>query len=312
MEEVACNLCGKTDSSPLYAFRDRAHKVPGEFVLRRCDHCSLIYLSPRPSKETMKAFYPAKYAPFRPAIQDERHALMRWMRTRKLARRRRLIERYSGQKHGSLLDVGCATGLFLNEMAQGGWEIAGVEPTASAVEYARDRFALKVFGGTLTEAPFQPGSFDVVTFWDVLEHTFSPAEDLFRAARLLRPDGLLVINVPHWDSLARRLFGRHWLGLDPPRHLYVFSRETLTALLAKAGFLTVDWVCSVSGYFAFVISMEQWLETISPRLSRFAGRVFNMPGMRLPFEPWFSLVNWLGKGATISVFARKKSPQSSK
>jgi 2-polyprenyl-3-methyl-5-hydroxy-6-metoxy-1,4-benzoquinol methylase len=190
-------------------------------------------------------------------------------------------------------------------MAQAGWEVAGVEPITSAAEYARRRFALAVFQGVLRDAPYAPASFDVVTFWDVLEHTFSPAEELAHAARLLRRGGLVVVSVPNWDSLDRRLFGRHWLGLDPPRHLYVFTRKTLTAMLTQAGFSVLDWVCFMSGYFSFIISLERWLETINPLLSRSVKRVFSLPGMRFPFEPWFIINNWLGKGALITVFARK-------
>jgi SAM-dependent methyltransferase len=304
VEEVPCNLCGSTESLPLYTLRDTGYGVPGEFVLRRCLHCGLMYLSPRPTQETIAAYYPEKYDPYRPAIEDERWAVMCWIRRRKLARKRHMIERY-GEVQGCLLDIGCSTGLFLHEMAQAGWQVAGIEPIASAAEYARRRFGLRVFQGMFSEAHYEPASFDVVTFWDVLEHTFSPAEELAHAARLLRPGGLLVANVPNWDSPDRWLFGRHWLGLDPPRHLYAFTRGTLTAMLAQAGFSVLDWVCFMSGYFSFAVSLEQWLETVDLRLSRFAKRVFGLPGMRFPFEPWFTLNNWLGKGPNITVVARR-------
>lgn len=308
MENVACNLCGSTESSLLYELEDTLYHVPGEFALRRCLHCGLMYLSPRPTRESIAAYYPAQYSSYRSPVEEERFALVRWMRQRKLARRRRLIEQYSGQSQGLLLDVGCATGLFLHEMAQSGWQVTGVEPIASAASYARNRFGLDVFQGTLNEAPYEPMSFDVITFWDVLEHTFSPAQDLAQAAHLLRPGGLLALSVPNWDSLERRLFGRHWQGLDPPRHLYVFSRQTLTTLLGQAGFSVIDWVCFMPSYFSFIISLERWLNARSTGLSNLAHRLLNIPGMRLPFEPFFTMVNWLGKGSVISVFARKTTP----
>lgn len=305
MEEIACDLCGATASQPLYTLHDAASDVPGEFVLRRCTHCGLMYLSPRPTQGAIAAHYPAEYAPYQRAIEDERWRLMRWMRRRRLAGRRRLVERYSGHTRGRLLDVGCATGLFLHEMDRAGWQVAGVEPIASAACYARSRFGLDVFEGTLSSACYAPASFDVVTFWDVLEHTFSPAEELAHAARLLRPGGLLASNVPNWDSVDRRLFGRYWLGLDPPRHLYAFTRETLTALLVQAGFSVLGWMCFMSGFFSFIVSLERWLETVNPRLSKAVYRALSAPGMRLPFEPWFAFSNWLRRGAIISVFARK-------
>jgi len=309
MEEINCNLCGATASSPLYTLQDPAFDVPGEFVLRRCLQCGLMYLSPRPTPETLNAHYPADYAPYRPAIEDERLALMRWMRRRKLAKRRRMVERYSGRNPGRLLDVGCATGLFLHEMAEAGWQVAGIEPASSAAEYARRRFGLSVFTGTLTEAPYEPATFDAITFWDVLEHTFSPAEELAHAARLLRSGGALIASVPNWESLERRLWGCHWIGLDPPRHLYVFSRDTLTALLTNAGFDVLDWVCFLPGYFPFVVSLERSPSASAPWLARPIRWVLDLPGMRLPFQPWFTALNWLGRGPVITVFARRLTPE---
>ena len=305
MDQVPCDLCGATESHPLYTLEDYGYKFPGEFVLRRCDHCQLMYLSPRPTPEAMAAYYPPEYECYRMAIEDERFQIMRWMRQGKLARRRRLVERYSGQRTGRLLDVGCATGLFLHEMAESGWQVAGIEPAASAVEYARRRFSLDVFQGMLQDAPYAPGSFDVVTLWDVLEHTFSPSDNLAYAARLLRPGGLLALTVPNWHCLDRWLFGRCWLGLDPPRHLYVFTDQTLNTMLSQAGFSVLSREFFVSGYFSFVLSLERWLETLSPQLSRTFRWVSGLPGMRFPFEPWFMIGNLLGKGSTVSVFSRK-------
>lgn len=266
-----------------------------------------MYLSPRPGPAEIGLYYPPDYGNFRPAIEDERFSLMRWMRRRKLALRRKLVERYSGCAAGRLLDVGCATGLFLHEMAQAGWQVAGVEPADEAAAYARRRFGLDVLTGRLEDAPFVSCSFDVITYWDVLEHTFSPTAELAQAARLLKPGGLLAVNIPNWESPDRRLFGAHWIGLDPPRHLYVFTRRTLTALLARAGFDPVAWVCFMPSYFPFVLSLERRLLARAPAAARGLMRVLNFPGVRLLFEPWFSLANRLQRGGVIAVFARKRA-----
>jgi SAM-dependent methyltransferase len=304
-ERVACDLCGSTDASVLYALTDTAHGQPGEFELQRCRACGLMYLSPRPTPDTIARYYPEDYAPFRPPIEDESFALMRWMRRRKLSRRRTLVERYAGRRQGRLLDVGCATGLFLHEMVQSGWAGAGVELTGPAAEFAHSRFGLDVFQGLLADAPFAEASFDAVTFWDVLEHSFSPRHELERVAQLLRPGGVLALTVPNWNSFDRGLFGRHWQGLDSPRHLYVFTRPTLTRLLEQAGFTDLQWLCFMPGYFTFLPSLQRWLNAAAPGLAGPVMRLLNFPGMRLPFEPWFSLMNSLQRGPIISVFARK-------
>jgi SAM-dependent methyltransferase len=307
VEDVACNLCGARDAVPVQILTDALYHLPGAFTLQRCTRCGLMYLKPRPTADSIGAYYPANYAPYRPPIEDERFALMRTMRRRKLIKRRELIEKYSGVTAGRVLDVGCATGLFLHEMQLGGWRAAGVEPVQSAAEFARQRFGLDVFQGELGAAPFDPQSFDAITFWDVLEHTFSPSEELAHAARLLKPDGLIAINVPNWDSFDRARFGADWQGFDPPRHLYIFSRETLTQLLAQAGFRVVDWICFMPGFFAWALSVQRRLNA---RHSRWAGpvtQVLKFPGARLLFEPWFMWMNRRRTGPVIAVFARRVS-----
>ena len=304
-ETTACDLCGAENTRTLYTNAD--WNLPGldAFALVQCEQCGLIYLNPRPAPQAIGAFYPQDYAPFRPAIEDERWALMRWMRRRKMQRRRALVEHYSGASRGRVLDVGCATGIFLHEMAQAGWEAVGVELTPEAAEYARRRFGLEVFTGQLEEAPLAEGTFDAVTFWDVLEHTYSPRRTLKRSAALLKPGGIVVINIPNWESFERRIFGAQWIGLDPPRHLYVFPRHTLTALLEDAGFKVLGWETAMPPYFAFAISLEQWLAVRSPTLGSIAGRILRLPGVRLLFEPYFAITNRLQRSGIISVFARK-------
>lgn len=304
-ELVACNLCGSSESSLMYTLNDMLHQLPGEFDLRRCQRCGLMYLSPRPTPQSIGAYYPPDYTPYRPPVEDERWGVMRWMRRRKLAKRRTLIEKYSGLKHGRVLDVGCATGLFLREMQLAGWAAVGVEPIQSAADFARQRFGLEVFQGRLGDAPFAPDSFDVITFWDVLEHTFSPRDELAHAARLVKPGGLVAINVPNWDSFDRPPFGRYWQGFDTPRHLYVFTRPTLTQLLTNAGFRVIDWVCFMPGYFMWILSVQRQVEAQRPRLARALMRGLMLPGVRLIFEPWFSFVNGRRTGPAISVFAQR-------
>jgi SAM-dependent methyltransferase len=306
IERTPCDLCG-ADQSELYYSGERWKNIlRHEIALVRCRHCGLIYLNPRPTADEIGLYYPNDYRPFRPAVEDERFVLMRWFRRRRLNQRRKLIERYSGQTSGRVLDAGCATGLFLRVMEQAGWQVAGVEPIASAANYARTRFGLDVYQGTLDDSPYPNEFFDVVTFWDVLEHAYTPTLQLTRAAELLRRDGLLAVNVPNWNSLERRWFGAYWSGFDPPRHLYVFTKATLTALLKKTGFVTTGWVCFMPGYYPFIISVEYYLRSFSPGWAERASRVLNIPGVRLPFEPWFTFSNWLKIGGEICVFARKE------
>lgn len=308
VESVACDLCDSDASTPLHIMTDTFYDLPGIFVLQKCSQCDSMYLSPRPTRQTILNYYPDTYSNYQPAIEDEPFFLMRRLRRNKLLQRRKKLMRYSGLYNGDLLDVGCSTGLFLSHMAQTGWSVRGVEPVESAATYARNKFNLDVFNGMFLDAPYPPESMDVITFWDVLEHTFSPSAELRQAAALLRPGGLLAISIPNWDSPDRILFRQYWQGLDPPRHLHVFTRKTLTQFLTQAGFDVLAWDCFMPGYFATVMSVQRWCKVHCPRLAPTIARILNLPGMRFPFTPWFTISNWFNKGPLITVFACKRCP----
>jgi len=307
MEIIPCDLCGAEDTEIIFSPDSGQRLFPSGTALVRCRRCGLLYLNPRPSVKEIGAWYPADYAPYRSAIESEPSPLMRFVRRVKLERRRKLIEKYSGLKTGTILDVGCSTGLFLHEMQQHGWRALGVELISSAAEYARSLFKLDVFVGELPQAPFPPGFFDVITFWDVLEHSFSPMASLSCAARLLKPGGLLLLNIPNYHSLDRVIFGADWIGYDPPRHLYVFTRGTLSALLERNGFQPFRRLGFISSYFSFIISLESWLARHFPLLAKPVGKALNIPGVRVLFEPFFGLMNALGRGGVIAVLAFKKT-----
>lgn len=305
LERVTCDLCGSTDASRFLEVEDLYYGLPGSFTLQRCDACGLVFLSPRPTRDAIHQYYPDDYSNYdHRAVEDEPFFLMRWMRRAKLVQRRRFIERLWKGRPGRLLDVGCSTGLFLAEMKRHGWRVTGVEPSSLSADYARRRFELEVFDGGLLDVPLKPDSVDVITFWDVLEHTHSPSAQLQRASSLLRTGGALVVSVPNWNSLDRRLFGQFWQGLDPPRHLYVFDEGTLTAYLKGAGFAVERSTCFMPGYFSFAMSVERWLKHVNPSSAVIGARILSIPGMRLPFILWFSFLNAIKLGPILTVFAR--------
>ncbi|TFG94302.1 MAG: class I SAM-dependent methyltransferase, partial [Calditrichales bacterium] len=143
--------------------------------------------------------------------------------------KRRLIGKY--KQAGQLLDIGCASGEFLLEMKQHGWQISGMETAPEAREIARQQ-KITVFE-TLDELS---GSFDVITMWHVLEHVHRIADLFKNIKRLLTADGLLVFAIPNIDSRDGRYYKNHWVALDTPRHLYHFRPQDIEHLLKNYGF----------------------------------------------------------------------------
>ena len=136
---------------------------------------------------------------------------------------------------GDLLDVGAATGFFLELARSRGWKTCGVEPSRYASQVASQK-NLTVHQGVVEDLNLPDASFDVITMWDVIEHVKDPDESLKAASRLLRPAGTLALNTPDAGSLLARLLGLKWHLVVPPEHLVLFGQESLRRLLRANGF----------------------------------------------------------------------------
>lgn len=97
---------------------------------------------------------------------------------------------------GTLLDIGAGCGFFLLAAKKRGWEIKGIEPSRQSVEVARNNHGLDIFFGTLPEYRLH-SKYDVITFINVLDHSYTPWAEIGRASKLLRPGGLIYLRFPN-------------------------------------------------------------------------------------------------------------------
>jgi SAM-dependent methyltransferase len=222
-----------------------------------------------------------------------------------------------------VLDVGCGRGLFLKAMQRLGWECHGIEIPSFPLPPSEPRIAFH--HGTVETVELPPASFDAVSIWHVLEHTGEPVRTLSRAAELLAPGGVLAVAVPNFGSAQRRLFGRHWLHLDLPRHLWHVDRRGLDPILSRLG-LVVEEVSTRSpeqDLFGFVQSSLNALFPSSPNRLFFALRrqsprgvapapavtaasFLLAPLLAVPALAEHLLSALSGTGATLVVYARKR------
>lgn len=249
--------------------------APGNWQLHTCSDCQVAYLDPRPTPASIGRAYSTYFthkevsnsacsAPeilsrqqrlrqwIQSGLNDYRNArwqmqltpASRWGRTvvalvwplRNLltAHMRHLPPRppYSGAR---LLDVGCGSGAFM-EMAQtAGWEVQGVDFDPQAVSAACSR-GLNVRCGGLEQVANQLTGFDYLTCSHVIEHVHDPFQWLQDMHALLRPNGKLWLQTPNIASMGIAYFGSNWRGLEPPRHLVLFTPKKLTNLLESVGF----------------------------------------------------------------------------
>jgi len=136
---------------------------------------------------------------------------------------------------GRLLEVGSGQGEFLARMRARGWQVQGIDPDPRAAHIARERYGIEVAVGAMESARYAPGSFDAITMNHVIEHVFDPVGLLKQCYELLAENGRMVIVTPNADSLGHGLLGRDWRGLEPPRHLHIFSPRTMRRAVDCAG-----------------------------------------------------------------------------
>jgi len=139
-----------------------------------------------------------------------------------------------------LLDVGCGAGEFLAHARVLGWNVTGLEVDPGAAKLAAT-LGIEVVQAPLEHAGIPSTSFDAVTMNHVIEHLHDPEATLREVHRVLRPGGVLWLATPNIDSPLLRRIGARWRGLEPPRHLLLFNRRALSAMLEAAGFASLRW-----------------------------------------------------------------------
>jgi 2-polyprenyl-3-methyl-5-hydroxy-6-metoxy-1,4-benzoquinol methylase len=268
LEYVHCNLCGADDALPI--------SKDGPLELVRCRVCDLVYVSTRLTEEYTRSLYNEYYfraqddylqgtrgyvSGYRDYTGDQAYYL------RTFQNRMRWIERYAN--HGNrLLDVGCAAGFFLLVAQEKGWQVQGVEPAEYVSDYASNQLGLDVFCGTLQEAAIHPEIFDVVTLWDVLEHTSNPRETLTQVNYVLKPGGLLVLSTQNIESWVPKLLGVRWLHYGHHIHIYHFSPKTITHLLKDTGYQVLKVTKATAGKYCSMRFLVDKLKTINRPLFR--------------------------------------------
>lgn len=225
-----CPVCGHSEFTDLLECQD--YTVSQEkFKIVSCQNCNFKFTNPRPNASTIGSYYESEdYISHSDTNKGLINQAYKWVRSYMLRKKMNLINKR--QQKGTLLDVGCGTGYFLETCQKAGWKVEGFEPDKNARKQAENRISHPIqedlFSKNLTK-----NTFDVITLWHVLEHVHTLDETLIHLKSLLKKEGLLVIAVPNLESYDAQVFQEYWAAYDVPRHLYHFSQETLKTLMQK-------------------------------------------------------------------------------
>ena len=223
-EAPKCGLCGGAGTS---------WSTKAGYLLFSCTSCGNGFLPQGEIPAQLEELYSREYFEGKRSTGYPAYLAEAPMLERNFEDRLAWIERLHAP--GRILDVGTAYGFFLRVARARGWDAMGVEIAADCAEEAARLAEVPVVAGDFLDADL-PADFDVITLFDVIEHMRDPMACLRRAADLLNPGGLLVIETGDVASRWARLLGRHWYFLDPPQHLFYFSAAGLKQALTQCGF----------------------------------------------------------------------------
>ena len=252
-KKIRCGVCGSDRHKHLCLCMGNGWRIV------RCQDCGLVFTNPQPRPHFLYGIYQDDYweggrihgaeafhrdvrSP--DALQELDIALFQWLHETGFKE----FESDLGPGRRAI-DVGCGSGIFMREMMNRGWNVAGVEIAEDVASFC-GRMGLDVRQGTLEAAAYPDATFDFATLHHVVEHVVDPAAIVREVARVLRPGGRFLIRTPCCDSLPAVLAGREWFS--DPDHVFFFSQTSLRQLLERNGLRVLQTMSTVG------VKYETW------------------------------------------------------
>lgn len=240
--KISCGVCG--NDNIIFLFETQDYLTGDYFDVYRCRKCGCGYTYPTLSSEDLKKYYKQTYYGKRKSFTDN---IINYLRVRKILNIK--------STPGVIVDVGCGSGSFLKEMKKRNWEIFGTEIVPN--DHILIDIDKKICKKEFPLCNYKNSSFDIVTMWHSLEHIPDAFSYLLEAKRILKNDGVIIIEVPNFLSIEEKITKNNWFHLDVPRHPIHFTPDALKNLLTRANLkiVKIEHFSMVYGFFGFFQSI---------------------------------------------------------
>lgn len=297
----ACLLCGSNDQKILFSnCIDYEYWVNFSAGIAQCKSCGLVFQNPKPYLEDLPRYYPESYA---------NYSKPRSLITRILMN----VEEYLNAKEvinligktGTILDVGCGDGNYLDYMRKlGKWEIHGTDINKEAVLIVRKK-GFVVYRGELENLDIPENTYSIVRMNHLLEHVINPLTTLEKISKILKPGGYLIIETPNTASPDFHILKKYWGALHLPRHIHFFNEKTMRLMLDKSGFFLrkVTHTLMTTGW---ALGIQNYLQS-KKRRSLINGRASYYPFLLLTFLPIVVVQKMFRCSTMIRFLAQKNS-----
>ncbi|OHB46086.1 MAG: methyltransferase type 12 [Planctomycetes bacterium GWC2_49_10] len=310
LENIKCPLgCSKNDEVVLTG-RDLLHDLPGEFTVVKCRTCGLMRTNPRLTPESIGFYYPDDYGPYLDTQVTQSRSKWSSGIKKLLKYVANCVINFNSTplpqqlKPGRMLELGCASGSYLHQMAGQGWQVEGVEFSEKAALTAT-QLGYRVHAGPLETAPDPDEPFDLIVGWMVLEHLHDPLGCLKKLRKWAKPGAWLVLSVPNAGSLEFSVFKDKWYALQVPTHMHHFTPHTLEQVLKASGWTlekvyhqrVLNNLIASAGY----VLRDKGYVKLGQKLIRFPARAGRWTYVIYPLA-W--LLSLFGQTGRMSIFAR--------
>jgi len=293
-----CPFCGSRNISDITKIRDYTSVDSRRYIYSACQNCGVIFQSFRPEASEIKNFYQSDYQPY----NDQYNFFVKKFIEYRTRREIRIFKKLN-PNIANVLEIGCSFGRYLKALRDfGGFNVTGIEIDGDCCRRGKAEFNLEIINSDLLAAGFKPESFDLIVMNHVLEHLYNPAEVLAEISKVLRSGGILSIKTPNADTLERKFFKNFWFPYEAPRHIFLFSPETLKKILSASG-LSVKEISFEKTPNNLILSVRNYL--IEKNYSTGAINFFNINNylllaLFLPLAAIFGLVKKSGRMVIIA------------
>jgi 2-polyprenyl-3-methyl-5-hydroxy-6-metoxy-1,4-benzoquinol methylase len=205
-----------------------------KFFLAECLECKLIFLEQKNDAncktDIYENYYKAENGQKFGGMSERAVKFFRFLRAVKIF--------ILNPKNKKILDIGSGRGwtLYFLKKYFRYKKTVGTQISVNAYEFSKEKLKLEIFDRDLLDLNFDNNKFDIITLWHVLEHIADPEIYIRKINDLLENRGILLIEVPNYNSWSRKIFSKHWLAMDPKHHRVFFTPDSLKTLLKKYNF----------------------------------------------------------------------------
>ncbi len=205
----------------------------GGFPVLECHHCGLRFLHPQPDDAVLHGIYDEEYFLGNSVVLQGSGQELKRLTARLYLEALWENKNHDGEK---LLEIGCGMGDFLLEAKDRGLDVWGIEISEHTARIANQRLqSERVVSGILEDVVFPKNTFDIIVFFDVIEHVRDPLRFFQLVYKYLKSRGTVHVVTPSLESWSARLMGRLWMEYKV-EHLFYFNKKSVERLMINSGF----------------------------------------------------------------------------